>query len=169
MPHVPWVYNNNYQILQSPGYIAILHEQYNERRIITVDGSPHVEAKIDQWFGDPRGHWEGDTLVVETTNFSDRRSDRWANNWRMPRPTLHMVERFRRVDANTIDYRFTVTDPTTFTQPWTAVAPMSGDQEAMGATVGALFEYACHEGNYAVPNVLLGARATDKAESTNSR
>jgi hypothetical protein len=169
MPHVPWVYNNNYQILQSPGYIAILHEQYNERRIITVDGSPHVEANIDQWFGDPRGHWEGDTLVVETTNFSDRRSDRWANNWRMPRPTLHMVERFRRVDANTIDYRFTVTDPTTFTQPWTAVAPMSGDQEAMGATVGALFEYACHEGNYAVPNVLLGARATDKAESTNSR
>ena len=80
MPHVPWVYNNNYQILQSPGYIAILHEQYNERRIITVDGSPHVAANIDQWFGDPRGHWEGDTLVVETTNFSDRRSDRWANN-----------------------------------------------------------------------------------------
>ena len=164
MPHVPWVYNNNYQIFQAPGYMAIIHEQYNELRIIPLDGRPHLED-IDQWFGDSRGHWEGDTLVVETTNFSDRRSDRWANDWRIPRPTLHFVERFRRVDAKTIDYRFTVTDPTTFTQPWTVVAPMSGDQEAMGATVGRLFEYACHEGNHAVANVLAGARAQEKADS----
>ena len=103
--------------------------------------------------------------MVETSQFSDRMSDRWAAYWRAPRPTLHLVERFRRVDAQTVDYRFTVTDPTMFTQPWTAVAPFSGDQEARGATVGTLFEYACHEGNYAVPNVLAGARAKDKARS----
>ena len=171
LPHVPWVYNNNYQIFQSPGYIAIIHEQYNERRIIPLDGRPHVDGDIDQWFGDSRGHWEGNTLVIETTNFSDRTSDRWANQWRAVRPTLHLAERFRRVDAQTIDYRFTVTDPTTFTQPWTAVAPMNGDQEAMGATVGRLFEYACHEGNYAVENVLAGARAQDRADraTTSSR
>ena len=169
MPHVPWVYNNNYQIFQVPGYMAIIHEQYNERRIIPIDGRPHIDGNIDQWFGDSRGHWEGETLVVETTNFSDRTSDRWANDWRVPRPTLYLVERFTRVDAQTIDYRFTVTDPTTFTQPWTAVAPMSGDQEAMGATVGGLFEYACHEGNHAVTNVLAGARAQEKADSGASR
>ena len=169
IPFVPWVYNNNYQIFQSPGYIAIIHEQYNERRIIPLDGRPHIDEKIDQWFGDSRGHWEGDTLVVETSQFSDRMNDRWAAYWRAPRPTLQLVERFRRVDAQTVDYRFTVTDPTTFTQPWTAVAPFSGDQEARGATVGTLFEYACHEGNYAVPNVLAGARAKDKADRTSSR
>ena len=83
---------------------------------------------------------------------------RWAAFWRAPRPTLHLVEHFTRVDAETIDYKFTVTDPTMFTQSWTAAAPMSGDQEAMGATVGQLFEYACHEGNYAMENVLRGAR-----------
>ena len=164
LPHVPWVYNNNYQIFQSPGYVAIIHEQYNEWRVIPLDGRPRLHDNIDQWFGNSRGRWEGNTLVVETTNFSDRRGDRWANDWRIPRPTLHLVELLTRVDPQTIDYRFTVTDATTFTQPWTAVAPMSGDQAGLGATVGHLFEYACHEGNYTVENVIGAARARDKAE-----
>ena len=165
MPFVPYAYNNNYQIFQSPGYVAILHEMFRERRIIPLDGRPHTGESIRQWFGDSRGHWEGNTLVVETINFNDRTSDRWAAYWRVPRPTLHLVERFTRIDPQTIDYRFTVTDPTMFTQPWTAAAPMSGDQEGMGATVGALFEYACHEGNYAMANVLAGARKKEKASS----
>ena len=165
MPFVPYAYNNNYQIFQSPGYVAILHEMFRERRIIPLDGRPHTGENLGQWFGDSRGHWEGNTLVVETNNFNDRTSDRWAAYWRAPRPTLHLVERFSRIDAQTIDYQFTVTDPTMFTQPWTVASPMSGDQEGMGATVGALFEYACHEGNYAMVNVLSGARAKEKADS----
>ena len=169
IPFVPWAYNNNYQIFQAPGSVAILHEQYRERRIIPIDGRPHVDGNIDQWFGDSRGRWEGNTLVVETTNFSDRTSDRWQYDWRVARPTLHLVERFTRVDAQTIDYQFTVTDPTMFTRPWTAVAPWSGDQEALGAAVGHLFEYACHEGNYAVGNILAGARAAERVANTDSR
>ena len=158
MPHVPYAYNNNYQIFQVPGYVVVLHEMFRERRIIPLDGRPHVNEHIDQWFGDSPGYWDGNTLVVETIQFNDRTSECWAAFWRAPRPTLHLVEHFTRVDAETIDYKFTVTDPTMFTQSWTAAAPMSGDQEAMGATVGQLFEYACHEGNYAMENVLRGAR-----------
>ena len=163
MPHVPYAYNNNYQIFQVPGYVVILHEMFRERRIIPLDGRPHVNGQIDQWFGDSRGYWEGNTLVVETIQFNDRTGERWAAFWRAPRPTLHLVERFTRVDAETLDYQFTVTDPTMFTQSWTAEAPMSGDQEAMGATVGQLFEYACHEGNYAMENVLRGARLDEQS------
>ena len=163
LPFVPYAYNNNYQILQTPGYVAILHEMFRERRIISLNEDPHVHQNIGQWFGDSRAHWEGNTLVVETTNFNDRTSDRWAGYWRAPRPTLHLVERFTRLNAETIDYQFTVTDPTTFTRPWTAAAPMKADQAAMGATVGQLHEYACHEGNYAMVNVLSGARVQEKA------
>jgi len=170
LPFVPYAYNNNYQIFQSPGYVAILHEMFRERRIIPLAGRPHTGEDIGQWFGDSRGHWEGDTLVVETINFNDKTSYRWAAFWRVPRPTLHLVERFTRIDTMTINYQFTVIDPTMFTQPWTAVSPWSGDQEGMGATVGRLFEYACHEGNYAMDNVLAGAREKEKAGgNTNTR
>ena len=162
LPFVPYFYNNNYQILQTPEHLAILHEMYQEVRIIPLDGRPHLDQNVGQWLGDARGHWEGDTLVVETTNFDDKTSYRWADNWRASRPALHLVERFTRVDAETIDYRFTVTDPTMFTRPWTAAAPLWANRAA-GATVGQLYEYACHEGNYAMGNVLSGARAQEKA------
>ena len=163
LPFLPFAYNNNYQLLQTSGYVAILHEMFHERRIIPLDGRQPIDRNIGQWFGDSRGRWEGDTLVVETTNFSDKTSYRWAAYWRASRPTLHLIERFTRVDAQTIDYEFTVTDPTMFTRSWTGAVPMRADQAAMGATVGQLYEYACHEGNYAIVNVLRGARAQESA------
>ncbi len=141
------------QIVQSPGYVTILHEEYRDRRIIPVDGRPH--GSIRQWFGDSVGRWEGDTLVVDTTNFLDRTNYEWASTWTRPSETLHLVERFRRIDADTLEYRITIEDPQTFVKPWTAVIPISrlpnGTQ---------IYEYACHEGNYAMPNLLSGARAS---------
>ena len=116
---------------------------------------PH--GNIRQWFGDAVGRWEGDTLVVDTTNFLDRTNYEWANIWTRPSESLHLVERFKRIDANTMEYTITVEDPTTFTRPWTAVIPiskLSGDTQ--------IYEYACHEGNYAMPNLLRGGR-TDAA------
>ena len=163
LPMVPTQgYNMNYHILQTPGYVVILHEMYHEFRIIPLDGRPHLDSKIPQWLGNARGHWEGDTLVVETTNFADKSHYWWAASWRTSRPTLHLVERFTRVDAETIDYQFTMTDPTSFTKPWTASIPMTTNQEGRGVTSGQMFEYACHEGNYSVENVLRGARAAKK-------
>ncbi len=140
------------RIVQSPGYVTILHEEYRDRRIIPVDGRPH--GHIRQWFGDAVGHWENDTLVVDTTNFVDRTNYEWANIWTRPTETLHLVERFRRTDADTIEYTINVEDPATFSKPWTAVIPISklGDDTQ-------IYEYACHEGNYAMPNLLSGGRA----------
>ncbi len=155
-------YNMNFQIFQAPGVVAMLHEMYHEVRIIPVDGRPHLPETIDQWLGDPRGRWEGDTLVVETTNLADKRHYVWAHPWRKARPSYRLVERFTRIDEATIDYEFTVEDPQMFTQPWTASAPMTNDQAARGVTTGVLFEYACHEGNSAVANILSGARAQER-------
>ena len=140
------------RIVQSPGYVTILHEEYRDRRIIPVDGRPH--GSIRQWFGDSVGHWEGDTLVVDTTNFVDRTNYEWASIWTRPSETLHLVERFRRIDADTIEYTITVEDPGTFSKPWTAVIPI-----ARLADDTQIYEYACHEGNYAMPNLLSGGRA----------
>jgi len=137
------------QIVQSPGYVTILHEEYRDRRIIPVDGRPH--GTIRQWFGDSVGRWEGDTLVVDTTNFDAR------TNFQGSRDTLHLIERYTRVDADTIEYEFTIDDPKTFTRPWTASRPMT--RVAKGISV---FEYACHEGNYAMAGILAGARGADK-------
>jgi hypothetical protein len=142
--------------------LTILHEQFSEVRIIPLDGSPHVNENVRQWFGDSRGHWEGTTLVVDTTNFNDRTYYRWQYVWRATRPTTHLVERFTRVDSSTLHYEFTIDDPTTYLRPWTAVSPWTTDQAAVGATAGQLFEYACHEGNRAVRNVLSGARAQER-------
>jgi len=139
-------------IVQSPGYVNILHEEYRDRRLIPVDGRPH--GSIRQWFGDAVGHWEGDTLVVDTTNFLDRTNYEWANIWTRPTETLHLVERFTRVSADTIEYRVTVDDPATFSQPWTASIPIS-----RLADDTRIYEYACHEGNQAMPNLLSGGRA----------
>ena len=164
---IPGFYNHNYQILQTPDYVAILVEMIHEARIIPLDGRAHLGPGIRQWTGNSRGRWEGGTLVVETTDFSDKIREFSGVAQRLPNgepvaryqgamgtPTLTLVERFTRVDENTIDYRFTVTDPVTFTGPWTAAAPMV-------KTAGPVYEYACHEGNYALPNMLRVARSQE--------
>ena len=160
LPIVPGAYNNNFQILQTPDSVAILHEMFRDRRIIPLDGrSP---SNIRQWLGDPRGHWEGETLVVETTNFDDKTAFRWAASWKMPTKTMRIVERFTRVSAEAIHYEFTIEDPSKFTSAWTASVPMTTDYLGRGVTGGQLYEYACHEGNYSLANVLTGARTTEK-------
>jgi hypothetical protein len=164
LPFVPLQgYNMNYHILQSPGWVAIINEMFHEYRMIPVDGRDHVPSDIDQLLGDARGRWEGDTLVVETTNFSDKRHFLWRATWRAARPSLHLIERFTRVDDETIDYEFTMTDPDMFTRPWTALVPMTTNQASRGVTSGPLFEYACHEGNYGMDGTLTGARAIENA------
>ncbi len=149
-PMLPSAYNNNYQILQTPGYVVILIEMIHDVRIIPLDGRPHLAGNIRQWLGDSRGHWEGDELVVDTTNFTDKTPFRGSDR------NLHLIERFKRIDAETILYRFTVDDPTAFTKPWSGEAPMT-------RTPGPIYEYACHEGNYGMTNILSGARADEKA------
>ena len=143
------------RIVQSPGYVTILHEEYGDRRIIPVDGRPHRTTR--QWLGDPVGHWEGETLVVDTANFIDRTNYEWASIWTRPSEALHLVERFTRVSADTLEYRITIADPATFTKPWTAVIPISRLSDDTQ-----IYEYACHEGNYAMPNLLSGGRADAK-------
>jgi hypothetical protein len=148
------------RIVQSPGYVTILHEEYRDRRIIPIDGRQH--GSIRQWFGDAVGRWDGDTLVVDTTNFVDRTNYEWANIWTRPSESLHIVERFKRIDPTALEYTITVEDPATFTRPWTAVIPiskLSNDTQ--------IYEYACHEGNYAMPNLLRGGRID--AARTSSR
>jgi hypothetical protein len=142
-------YNNNHQIVQAPGYVLILSEVIHQARIIPLNGQPHFDRRLAGRFGDSRGHWEGQTLVVETTNFSEDGLFRGAT------AALRIEERFTRVDEATIDYELKVTDPATFPQPWTAIATMR-------ATAGPLFEYGCHEGNYALGGILRGARFEEK-------
>ena len=149
----------NHQIFQTPSDVVILHEMYQQRRIIPIDGRPWTG--LPNWNGEPRGRWEGDTLVVESLHFPDRAQDRFRHIWRGPAATLHVVERFTRVDAETIDYEVTITDPARFSQPWTVRFTLSTDQVGRGVTPGPLFEYSCHEGNYAIVNVLRGARVDD--------
>ena len=155
VPPLPTGYNNNYQIVQAPGLVAILSEMIHEVRLIPLDGRPHMGPNIRQWFGDSRGHWEGDTLVVDTTNFTDL-NDLNQRIRRGSGATLHVIERFTRVDTDKIDYQFTVDDPATFTKPWTATLPMAKIQ-------GPIYEYACHEGNYGMSGILSGHRAQEKA------
>jgi hypothetical protein len=141
------------RIVQSPGFVTILHEEFHERRIIPVDGRAH--GGLPQWFGDPVAHWEDDTLVVETTGFLDKTHYEWANIWMRASDRLHIAERFRRVGADLMEYTITVTDPNTFTQPWTAVIPINRLEDGTQ-----IYEYACHEGNYAMPNLLRAGRVT---------
>ena len=156
---MPGFYNHNYLILQTPDAVVIRAEMVHDTRVIPLDGRPHVDSSIRQWLGDSRGWWDGDTLVVETTNLTDKLYERrFSNTVYGTGRHMHLVERFTRVDADTIDYRFTVTDPTTFRRPWTASTPMV-------TLDGPLFEYACHEGNYAMVNMLSGARAREQAQA----
>jgi hypothetical protein len=147
----PSAYNNNYRIVQSPGYVVVSIEMLGGTRIIPTDGRAHVNNGLRQWMGDSRGHWENNTLVVETTNFTNKTLYRGAAE------NLRLIEHFTRVDADTIDYRFTVEDPTTFTRPWTVAVPYLRTDEQM-------FEYACHEGNYGMEGILSGARFQEAAK-----
>jgi hypothetical protein len=149
-PMLPSVYNNYYQIVQTPDHIMILVEMIHDVRIIPLDGRPHIPSNIRQWTGDSRGHWEGDTLVVDTTNFTNKTAFRGSGE------NLHLVERFRTVGKDTIVYEFTVDDPSTFARSWKGSVPMT-------RTKGPVFEYACHEGNYALEGILKGAREGEKA------
>ena len=163
LPLVPLQgYNMNTHILQAPGWVAILNEMFHEYRIVPVDGRAPVAPAIGQWLGGGNGRWEGDTLVVESTRFAGRGHYLWRATWRAARPTLHLVERFTRVDEQTIDYEFTMTDPEMFTRPWTALVPMTTDHASRGVTSGPMYEYACHEGNYGLMNMLRGARAQEQ-------
>ena len=154
VPPVSTGYNNTYQILQTPEYVAILVENIHDVRIIPLDGRPALDERIRQWNGDSRGRWEGDTLVVETGNFSEKTEHRFPSS-----KNLRSVERFQRVDENTIYNEFAIQDPDTYTQPWTAVRSMPRLDEYY------IYEYACHEGNYAMTNALSGARAEDRADA----
>jgi hypothetical protein len=154
VPPLPTGYNNHYHIVQSPGLVAILDENIHDVRRIPVDGTPHLPPSVRQWNGDSRGHWEGDTLVVETTNYHPQSSLRFPTF----NETLRAVERFTRVAPDRMDYQFTIYDAATYTSPWTAELPMTAFQ-------GPIFEYACHEGNYAMRGILSAARAAEKAEA----
>lgn len=151
-------YNMNYQIVQTEDTIVIAHEMYHEYRIIPLDDRPFVSDKITQWLGDARAHWEGDTLVIESRNFADKLDHYWAWPWRSARSSLTLVERLTRIDDSNMEYLVTISDPKMFTQSWTISAPMTTDQASRGVTEGPIFEFACHEGNYALPNVLRGSQ-----------
>ena len=140
-------YSSSHQIVQAPGYVVILQELVHEARVVPLDGRPRLSPAIRQWMGESRGRWEGDTLVVETTNFTNR------NPFRGSGDTMRLIERFTRTAVDTIDYQFTIDDPQVFTRPWTATMPMTAG--------GPIFEYACHEGNYSMRNMLTGAQAAD--------
>jgi hypothetical protein len=149
-PMIPGAYNNNVQVFQTPDWIVIVNEMVHEQRLVALDGRPQVGAPIRLWMGSSRGRWDRDTLVVDTTNFR-------PGVFRGASEKLHLVERFTRVDADTLMYEFTVDDPLTWTRPWTAQVPMRKSPNP-------IFEYACHEGNYSLVNILAGARAQEDAE-----
>ena len=144
-PMTPGAYNNHVQIAQSPGYVTLVVEMVHDARVIPVDGRPRLSTRIAQYKGDSQGRWEGRTLVIDTKNFLRETSFRGSS------ANLHLVERLTRVDAETLLYEFTVEDPQTWTRPWTAAVPMKKVDTP-------IYEYACHEGNYALPNILRGAR-----------
>ena len=148
-PMLPTTYNNNLEIVQGPGYVAIVSEIIHDVRIVPLDSRPHVSPNIRLWRGDSRGHWEGNTLVVDTTNFSDKTPFHGSSE------NLHLTERFTRTSKDLIVYQFTLDDPATWVMPWTA-------ELVMGPAPGQIFEYACHEGNYGLANDLSAARAEEK-------
>jgi hypothetical protein len=149
---LPTLYNNNIMIVQAPDSVSIVHEMIHEARIIPLDGRPRLSGKIGQWIGSSRGHWDGDTLVVETTNFSGQQ------NYRGSTSGLQLTERYTRVGKDRLEMRLTVTDPTTWEKPWTVLLPMR-------PTEGEMIEYACHEGNYSMFNLLEVARDEEKANA----
>ena len=146
---LPQPYNNNYEIIQTVDHVVILSEMIHDARIVPLDGRPHAPARLRFWMGDSVGRWDGDTLVVETTNFTDKINYRGAGEH------LRLVERFTRTASDILQYRVTIEDPTTFTRPWTIELPARRED-------GMIFEYACHEGNYALEGILRGHRAEER-------
>jgi hypothetical protein len=156
IPRLQAAYNSYLQIVQSPGYVTIVNEMAHDARIIPLDGRPHLPDHVRVWNGDSRGHWEGDTLVIETTNFSPK-SDFMGSH-----EHLRLTEKFTRTSPEILNYEFTVHDPTMWTAPWTAMIPLKHKNEAM-------YEYACHEGNQAIPNMLQGHRFQEREAAGKSR
>ena len=148
---LPQAYNNNIQIVQTADTVLIMNEMVHDIRLVPLDGRPHIPDQVRQWHGDPRGYWDGDTLVVESTNFSAKTSFRRASD------NLHLTERFTRVADDMLLYEFTVNDPTSWVEPWTVSFPMLGSDQP-------LYEFACHEGNYGLLNILRVARALERQE-----
>ena len=164
-PMLPGAYNNYMQLFQGNNQVAILNEMVNDVRIVPLDGRPALASHIQQWRGDSRGRWEGDTLVVETRNFRDIGTAHPAPNMALLEalgPDMHLVERFSRRDADTLLYQFTVTDLTGFNEPWSAELTMTRKDDR-------LYEYACHEGNYGLYNILAGAQADYRAAQSGSK
>jgi len=149
-PMLSGPYNNYVQIFQMRDHVVIFNEMIHNARIVPLDGRPHLPPALRSWQGDSRGRWEGDTLVVETINFTDKTNVRGSG------ARLRLVERFTRADAKTLLYEFTIDDPATFVKPWTAILPMAKTDDQ-------IYEYACHEGNYALSGILRGARAGEKS------
>jgi len=152
---LPALYNNGNQIFQSPGYVAIRNEMIHEVRIVPLDGRSHADGNIRMWMGDSRGHWEGNTLVVETRNFNGQTSIAAGGRERTIEPNATLTERLTRVDDATILYSMTIDDPETWASPWTLQFPWTLENDY------GMFEYACHEGNYSLRNILSGARAEE--------
>jgi len=148
-PMLSGPYNNYVQILQTRDHVVIVNEMIHDARIVPLDGRPHLPAGVRSWLGDSRGRWDGNTLVVETTNFTGKTNVRGSGEG------LRLVERFTRADAGTLVYEFTIDDPASFSKPWSAVLPMAKSDDK-------IFEYACHEGNYAMTGILRGARSSEK-------
>ena len=160
-PMIPSAYNNNMQLFQTPDHVVILNEMVHDARIVPLDRRPHLPEDVRHWMGDARGHWDGDTLVVETTNFTDKTPsfNPTLTSSVGTGETLTLTERFRRVDADRLLYEYTVDDPATYTRPFTAAIPMRKSEAP-------IFEYACHEGNHSMEGILAGARAEEKAAAT---
>jgi hypothetical protein len=157
----PAGYNNAYRFIQTPGFVTIVLEMIHQARIIPIDGRPHLGPRVRQWDGDSRGHWDGTTLVVDTTNYNDKGSIATSAATGRIRgipqsEALHVVERFTPVDANTIDYDVTIDDPKVYTKPWRVRMPLTRDPSYQ------MYEYACAEGNYATPNMLAAGRAEER-------
>ena len=164
----PAGYNNAYQIIQIPGYVVLAAEMIHETRIIPIDGRPQLNERIKQWNGEPRGRWEGNTLVVESTNYNSKGSIATsAATGRMrgipQTESMHVVEHFTRVNENTIDYSVTITDPKVYSRPWTVRLPLNRDDSYQ------IFEYSCQEGNYALPNALSFGRKRDRESAASPR
>jgi len=161
-PKIAGGYNNNFQILQMPGYVVITQEMIHEARVIPLGRKTHLDPHIRLWMGDSIGRWEGKTLVVETTNFDDRIAANSFNCCGLSGENLKITERFTRVSADRIDYQYTVDDPVIYTRPWTVSLPLSRIE-------GPIYEYACHEGNLALQGILAGARATEKTAASRTQ
>ena len=155
VPRLGAGYNSYFQVFQAPGHVAVFKEMAHDVKLIPVDGSPHAPDRIRQWNGDSRGRWDGDTLVVETTNFSPQ------SNFRGSAENLHLVERYTRVGPDTLNYEVTVTDASIWTRPWTVLLSLTRSEDAV-------FEYACHEGNYGMEGILSGYRAQERTEATSA-